>query len=1410
MFFEFCLVAMTHYQDAFISYGRVDSKAFADKLNNWLISQGLDVWFDFEDIPLGVDYQKQIDIGIDQADNFLFIISPHSVNSAYCHLEIERALQRQKRIIPLLHVDEISLDTWKQRNFQGTNREWESYKAAGKHSSFPNMHPAIAKINWIYCREGIDDLEQAFQGLLAILQKQKAYIHHHTVLLTQALHWETHQKQSRYLLIGKERQTAEAWLTTQFKNEQPPCLPTDLHCEFITESTKNANNLMTQVFLAHAEEDKSFREQLRQRLMRENITVWTNTNDIPTGTDFKRALKIGIEETDNVVYLLSPEALQSTYCQREIAYAQLLNKRIIPLLVKPMDMQQLPSRQRSLQFINFSDNPTPEQHESNIAKLLRILRHEAPYHDEHKQLLVKALKWKRQYRNPSILLRGYNLRHAEAWLKVAQGRRQQGPTELQTTFIAESLRQPPAPSLDVFISYSRSDSEFARRLNDTLQIQGKTTWFDQESISSGTDFQQEIYRGIASADNFLFILSPQAVNSPYCSDEVAYAASLNKRFILLLYQSINTQQLPSDLAKVQWIDFSPQTHDFLTSFSQLIRTLDTDRNHVQSHTKWSQRAIEWEHKQRSGDLLLRGSELVIAEAWLQEAETTQKQPPATSLQQAFIKASRAAHAAAEEAEHQRQAHLLQLQKERTQEAETRLAEQKKYAKRQRWFVGVLSVALIVATGLGMTAFMLFGWARVSEQRAKASEQQAKANEVEAISHTSEALFVSHHQLDALQAALQAGRNLETMANPTVQQTIPVIRALGSVLYGIREANRFSGHTNLVSDVSYSSDGEQLVSVSWDHTVRLWRWDGKLLGVFKGHDEAIYGVAFSPDGQTIASASGDQTIKLWNTQGTMLKTLSGHRSTVRAVEFSPDGQLVVSASDDGDIRVWNRDGSLRQTLVGHHGGSSVLALAFSPDGQTLASGGGDGSIKLWPIDVSQPAKTLTGHRQAVSGVVFSPDGATIASSSRDNTIRLWNHDGTARLEMRGHTASVDSVAFSHDGQRLASASRDRTIKLWSLDGRLLTTLQGHENEVQTVTYSPNHQLASAGADNTIRIWKIQEDLLTVLDEHKEPMRDVSFSPDGTLMAVAEGKNNVVKLWSSDGTLLQILQGHEDVVHSVDFSPDSRTLVSTSYDQTIKIWQVGIDQPVRTLTGHQGRVYSSSFSPDGKTLATASRDTTIKLWDLETGNLLQTLSGHGDRVYDVTFSPDGQWLASTGRDTHIHLWRRHTDGSFADKPDRVLALDTEDRAWNRAVEFSPDGQTLAVAGYDKAIRLWSLEGELLQTLTGHGAWVYDVEFSSDGKLLASASGDKTIKLWHLDGNLLLTLAGHNDWVFNVAFHPQKSQMVSASADGKIILWKLQLELEKLMKYGCNWAQFYLHSNIEVNERDRQLCSHLSSTA
>ncbi|MBD0346164.1 MAG: toll/interleukin-1 receptor domain-containing protein, partial [Coleofasciculus sp. Co-bin14] len=302
---------MNKFCDVFISYGRADSLAFGRKLHTRLLEQGFKVWFDQNDIPLGVDFQNQIDDGIEKAHNFLFIIAPHSVNSPYCLKEIELAIKRNKRIIPLLHVEQISQETWLQRFPHGTPEDWEAYKGLGKHTVFQNMHPTIGKINWVYFREGIDDFEKSFAGLIELFKRHADYVEQHTQFLAKALEWERNQKSHSCLLIGDEKQQAQAWLKRRFKDEQPPCVPSDLHCEYITESIKNANNLMTQVIISYANEDRATMEKIRSSLRRESITVWTDKTDIQTGESSEDAIKRGIEQADNVVYLLSPDSVKS-------------------------------------------------------------------------------------------------------------------------------------------------------------------------------------------------------------------------------------------------------------------------------------------------------------------------------------------------------------------------------------------------------------------------------------------------------------------------------------------------------------------------------------------------------------------------------------------------------------------------------------------------------------------------------------------------------------------------------------------------------------------------------------------------------------------------------------------------------------------------------------------------------------------------------------------------------------------------------------------------------------------------------------------------------------------------------------------------------------------------------------------
>ena len=238
-------------------------------------------------------------------------------------------------------------------------------------------------------------------------------------------------------------------------------------------------------------------------------------------------------------------------------------------------------------------------------------------------------------------------------------------------------------------------------------------------------------------------------------------------------------------------------------------------------------------------------------------------------------------------------------------------------------------------------------------------------------------------------------------------------------------------------VAYSPDGTRLAVAS---SRGIWLYDadtGAEVALFTGHTDGVSFVSFSPDGQTLASGSGDGTILLWDgpyiisVASEQRKAILDHAGWVLSVSFSPDGTILASGSWGGTIRLWDvASGQEKATLEGHEHG--FFSVAFSPDGTILASGSWGGTIRLWDVASGQEKAILQGHTDEVRSVSFSPDDQTLASASWDETIRLWDVvSGQEKAILQGHTDEVRSVSFSPDGQTLASGSLDGTVRLWNV-------------------------------------------------------------------------------------------------------------------------------------------------------------------------------------------------------------------------------------------------------------------------------------------------------------------------------------------------------------------------------------------
>jgi tetratricopeptide (TPR) repeat protein len=80
-----------------------------------------------------------------------------------------------------------------------------------------------------------------------------------------------------------------------------------------------------------------------------------------------------------------------------------------------------------------------------------------------------------------------------------------------------------------FITHSWNDIEFARRLFKDLTAHGVDGWMDDTTVRGGQRLAEEINKGLEGCDVYLSVLSPAALESPWCWEEINAAIALTNR-----------------------------------------------------------------------------------------------------------------------------------------------------------------------------------------------------------------------------------------------------------------------------------------------------------------------------------------------------------------------------------------------------------------------------------------------------------------------------------------------------------------------------------------------------------------------------------------------------------------------------------------------------------------------------------------------------------------------------------------------------------------------------------------------------------------------------------------------------------------------------------------------------------------
>jgi len=74
---------------------------------------------------------------------------------------------------------------------------------------------------------------------------------------------------------------------------------------------------------------------------------------------------------------------------------------------------------------------------------------------------------------------------------------------------------------------------------------------------------------------------------------------------------------------------------------------------------------------------------------------------------------------------------------------------------------------------------------------------------------------------------------------------------------------------------------------------------------KGHEHNISGVKFMPSGDQVLSSSWDKTLKLWDLNtGFFVQSFEGHEGWIMSCDINYNGTRIISSSKSQEIIYWD--------------------------------------------------------------------------------------------------------------------------------------------------------------------------------------------------------------------------------------------------------------------------------------------------------------------------------------------------------------------------------------------------------------------------------------------------------------------------------------------------------------------------
>jgi len=734
--------------------------------------------------------------------------------------------------------------------------------------------------------------------------------------------------------------------------------------------------------------------------------------------------------------------------------------------------------------------------------------------------------------------------------------------------------------------------------------------------------------------------------------------------------------------------------------------------------------------------------------------------------------------------------------------------QRKSAKRNKVFAGVLFLLAVFA---GVMAYQ----ATQAEERAVASEKEAKNALSDAQLVEAERLVDENAPQNAIALLTKSYREnpeypilSERAYSIADSQKIPfyegeLVDNKAHVMLWINRGFQYdlNGHTTALL---HKEKGNSFVSV-YDLE------SGDLL--FKTPTlEIAETVDYSPDGKHLVVAC---KLANGNWDGLVVYNVENGKE-VRRIETTPSPAIygavsndlndVVVGTDRGEVYHLNHSTNTREKILQVN--DKIWEIKIHPSkpiiGIIEAKNHASYNFYYKNLKTKNPAVKLytspDDQQRFMVGCRFSPSG---------NYLALWGgsphvgstliYDGFTGEELfkdeTTHTMAIFSLRYSPDETSFATCSIDESVRFWNsktfkTQGQLLQ----HKAEVWNGEFSPDQsRFVSYTSNGELAVWSTETKELThAFTKHESPFAMAAFSKDGK--SVMGGlTNGKIHKWSVvENSRQPILLSHNDPLVQLEVDTKGELIVTTAEDGKIRVWDPQEYRLIKEVVVEEdnfigGDVWQLNFNQDGTRLGTFQKDSPLnalsfKLWSWPNMELISTYRFPA-KVEGTAFSPNGRTIAYANSE-NFEL----TTYDVTDSQTLNVNKDHGDRVFG--INYSKDGRYIATACFDGYARVF--KADTLELLTdplpfgfSYGA---NLDFSSDSSYLLTRTNvgrdENNLVVWDLKLGEEKFRFEHSSAIFNHAFSSDNNHLYTCGKDKITKMWSLETgELQSVFKQSEN---------------------------